>query len=50
MIFLFYVPVISDPPFFSGGPQCNVTLLLVISLTVKSVGGDGEAKIKRIKI
>jgi len=36
--------VISDPPLLSGSPQCNVTVLLVISLTVNSVGGDGEAK------
>lgn len=43
------VPVISDPPLFSGEPQCNVTLLLVMSLTVKSVGGDGEAEIKVFK-
>lgn len=38
--------MISDPPLFSGGLQCSVTLLLVMSLTVKSVGEDGEAKIK----
>lgn len=46
MRFLKYLPVISDPPLFSGWPQCNVTLLLVISLTVKSIGEDGGANIK----
>jgi len=38
----------SDPPLLSGSPQCNVTLLLVMSLTVNSVGGDGEAEIQYI--
>jgi hypothetical protein len=34
--------VSSVPPVVSGGPHWSVTLLLVISLTERFVGADGE--------
>jgi hypothetical protein len=49
VLFINNLPVRSTPPILVGGDQFSVTLLVVTLVTCTFIGGDGGAKLKKIR-